>query len=144
MATDLGKVGIVLKGAWSNTAAYEVLDAVSYSNGLYIAKQAVPAGTLPTNTNYWQVAVSTASLAFVKRITVTGTTTNDGIIIIPNAQIPAGHRPISAMAIANYDFASISYTSNSYWLIVKKFNGDPRANADVSVYVFCAITEDAT
>ena len=57
MATDLGKVGIVMKGTWSSSATYEVLDAVSYNNGLYIAKQAVPANTLPTNTTYWQVAV---------------------------------------------------------------------------------------
>lgn len=56
MATDLGKVGIVMKGTWSSSATYEVLDAVSYNNGLYIAKQAVPANTAPTNTTYWQLA----------------------------------------------------------------------------------------
>lgn len=54
MATDIGKVGIVLKGTWSNSATYEVLDAVNYNGGTYIAKSAVPAGTLPTNTTYWQ------------------------------------------------------------------------------------------
>jgi len=58
MATDLGKVGIVMKGDWSNSATYEELDAVSYNNGLYIAKQAVPANTVPTNTTYWQLAVN--------------------------------------------------------------------------------------
>ena len=58
MATDLGKVGIVAKGGWSNSVAYEVLDAVTYNDGFYIARQAVPAGTLPTNTTYWQKAVS--------------------------------------------------------------------------------------
>ena len=57
MATDLGKVGIVMKGTWSNSATYEALDAVSYNSNLYISKQAVPAGTLPTNTTYWQNAV---------------------------------------------------------------------------------------
>lgn len=56
-ATDLGKVGIVMKGTWSSSATYEVLDAVSYNSGFYIAKQAVPAGTLPTNTTYWQLAL---------------------------------------------------------------------------------------
>lgn len=59
MATDLGKVGIVLKGSWNSAATYEVLDAVQYTNGLYIAKQAVPANTLPTNTTYWQLATKT-------------------------------------------------------------------------------------
>lgn len=57
MATDLGKVGIVTKGTWSSSATYEILDAVSYNGGLYIAKQAVPANTAPTNTTYWQEAL---------------------------------------------------------------------------------------
>ena len=56
MATLVGKVGIVMKGDWNNASTYETLDAVSYSNGLYIAKQDVPANTAPTNTTYWQVA----------------------------------------------------------------------------------------
>jgi len=57
MATDLGKVGMRMRGDWSSSATYEVLDAVSYNGGLYIAKQAVPANTAPTNTTYWQAAV---------------------------------------------------------------------------------------
>ena len=57
MATDLGKVGIVMKGTWNNSTTYEVLDAVSYNSCLYIALQNVPAGTLPTNTTYWQLAL---------------------------------------------------------------------------------------
>lgn len=64
MATDLGKVGIVLKGDWSNSETYEVLDSVSYNGGLYIAKQAVPAGTAPTNTTYWQVAFAPQYVTF--------------------------------------------------------------------------------
>ena len=59
MATNLGKVGIVMKGDWSSSETYEVLDAVSYSGSLYIAKQNVPANTLPTNTTYWQLAINT-------------------------------------------------------------------------------------
>lgn len=57
MATNVGKVGIVMKGTWSSSATYEVLDAVQYNNGTYIAKQAVPANTAPTNTTYWQAAM---------------------------------------------------------------------------------------
>ena len=56
MATLVGKVGIVMKGDWSSSPTYEALDAVSYNGGLYIAKQAVPANTAPTNTTYWQIA----------------------------------------------------------------------------------------
>lgn len=56
-ATLVGKAGIVLKGAYSSASTYEIMDAVSYNNGLYIAKQAVPANTPPTNTTYWQAAL---------------------------------------------------------------------------------------
>ena len=62
MATDLGKVGMRMRGTWDSSTAYEVLDAVSYTTGLYIAKQAVPAGTLPTNTTYWQLATDVSQL----------------------------------------------------------------------------------
>ena len=61
MATNIGRVGMVLKGNYSSASSYEVLDVVSYSGGLYIAKQAVPAGTAPTNTTYWQSAISLPS-----------------------------------------------------------------------------------
>lgn len=58
MATDLGKVGMRARGDWSSSVTYEVMDAVSYNNGLYIAKQNVPENTAPPNTTYWQVAFS--------------------------------------------------------------------------------------
>lgn len=58
MATLIGKVGIVMKGNWSSSATYETLDAVYYNSNTYIAKQAVPANTLPTNTTYWQIALA--------------------------------------------------------------------------------------
>ena len=58
MATLIGKVGMVMKGDWSSSATYEVLDAVTYNGSLYIAKQAVPVNTLPTNTTYWQLGAT--------------------------------------------------------------------------------------
>ena len=58
MATDLGKVGMVMKGDYNSASTYEALDVVSYGNSLYVAKRSVPAGTVPTNTTYWQQAVS--------------------------------------------------------------------------------------
>lgn len=79
MAALVGKVGIVMKGAWSSSSAYEVLDAVSYDNGLYIAKQAVPANTVPTNTTYWQLAVNTG---YPK--TVVNITPEEGFTIVTN------------------------------------------------------------
>jgi len=58
MATDLGKVGMRARGNWNSSNTYEVLDAVSYNNGFYLAVQAVPANTVPTNTTYWQQCVA--------------------------------------------------------------------------------------
>ena len=61
--TDIGRAGIVMKGDYNSASTYETLDAVSYQNGLYIAKQNVPAGTVPTNTTYWQKAVSESTMS---------------------------------------------------------------------------------
>lgn len=40
-------------GNWSDAKAYEPLTIVQYMGSSYTSKQAVPAGTLPTNTTYW-------------------------------------------------------------------------------------------
>ena len=60
--TDIGRAGMVMKGDYNSASTYETLDAVSYANGLYVAKQNVPAGTVPTNTTYWQSAIDTSGL----------------------------------------------------------------------------------
>lgn len=63
MATLIGRVGMVIKGAWDSSVAYDTLDVVTYNNNTYIAKQASPAGTLPTNTTYWQLSLDASLLA---------------------------------------------------------------------------------
>lgn len=75
MATNLGKVGIVAKGTWSNTTAYEVLDAVTGPDGLYVAKQEVPAGTALSNTTYWQPALTTSNFPNIASFGIAGNTT---------------------------------------------------------------------
>lgn len=62
MGTLIGRVGMVVKGAWDSSVAYDTMDVVTYSNSTYIAKQALPAGTLPTNTTYWQLALDASQL----------------------------------------------------------------------------------
>lgn len=42
-------------GMWSQEMTYEQLTVVEYGNGSYISKSPVPAGTLPTNTEYWML-----------------------------------------------------------------------------------------
>lgn len=44
------------KGQWSAEVAYEPISAVIYTDGNgYISKKAVPAGTVPTNEEYWML-----------------------------------------------------------------------------------------
>ena len=86
MATDIGKVGIVMKGAWSNSATYEALDAVSYNNGLYIANQDVPANTAPTNTTYWQVAAAPIVKTKSVNYPYTSATTSGTVYTVNNAK----------------------------------------------------------
>lgn len=54
---NAGRVAIVPKGDWSAAVEYKRLDAVAYNNTLYVAKKAVPVGTVTTNTEYWMKCV---------------------------------------------------------------------------------------
>ena len=64
MATlDLGKIKFTWKSAYSGATAYEKDDVVSYNGNSYVCKLATTAGTLPTNTTYWDVMAQGAGLA---------------------------------------------------------------------------------
>ena len=43
----------IFDGNWDATKGYEPLTIVEYGNNSYTSKKPVPAGTLPTDTNYW-------------------------------------------------------------------------------------------
>lgn len=51
-SVNLGKIGFNTR-LWSSGTAYTKNDFVVYENSLYTATTSVPAGTLPTNTNYF-------------------------------------------------------------------------------------------
>ena len=51
--TNLGRVGMVTKGEYSQTAQYARLDVVTYQNSAYVAT-APTTGRAPTDTAYWQ------------------------------------------------------------------------------------------
>lgn len=53
--TNLGRVAMVPKGTWDNTATYSKLNVVTYGGSSYVALKAVPAGTAVSNTSYWQL-----------------------------------------------------------------------------------------
>ena len=46
-------------GEWNENKVYEPLTIVEYNNGSYTSKIPVPAGTLPTNKEYWALTGST-------------------------------------------------------------------------------------
>lgn len=51
-----GTSNVTFKGDWNSTATYVLGDLVTYSDGkAYIARGAVSANTLPTNTSFWSV-----------------------------------------------------------------------------------------
>ena len=47
--------GLVPKGAYDSSTDYAVGDSVDYNGSSYVMYNNAPAGTLPTNTTYWQV-----------------------------------------------------------------------------------------
>ena len=52
------------KGTWSDTEQYSTLDLVSYNGSSYVALKTVPAGTLPTDTDYWQLSAQGMSVVW--------------------------------------------------------------------------------
>lgn len=57
-----GRVLLMPRGDYDNTATYEMLDIVSYNGSSYIAK-GTTTGNLPTNTTYWQLSAYGGSAA---------------------------------------------------------------------------------
>ena len=55
MRNVLGKVSLRGRGNYAATSLYEQLDVVNYGGITYFAITDVPAGTPPTNTDYWQL-----------------------------------------------------------------------------------------
>lgn len=52
---NYGRIALLPKGDFSETAQYTQGDVVSYNGASYICKSSAPAGTLPTDTTYFQV-----------------------------------------------------------------------------------------
>lgn len=121
MATDLGKVGIVLKGNWSNSATYQILDAVTYNGCLYIAKQAVPANTTPTNTTYWQAA-TVSPVYTVFDYPIEGIVCNSGYADVQTTIPTSSYYPIAVLDGAQWEdklVFSVTYGSGRVKLHIR-------------------------
>lgn len=55
-AVNYGRIAIIPKGDYSAGTSYQSGDVVSYGGASYLCKGQPPMGTLPTDTNYWQVS----------------------------------------------------------------------------------------
>ena len=63
MASSINvKIAPLPRGEYSSSATYAKLDVVSYNGSSYMARKAVPTGTVPTNTTYWQVSAEKATI----------------------------------------------------------------------------------
>lgn len=54
MTYDLGKICPRLRGTYSSSATYDILDVVYYNGASYICKADDTKNKVPTNTTYWQ------------------------------------------------------------------------------------------
>lgn len=63
MPVNYGTIAVIPKGEWNAGTQYKVGNVVSFDGSSYIAHTRPPVGTLPTNTDYWQVSAQGASRA---------------------------------------------------------------------------------
>lgn len=53
---DYGRIALIPKGDFAGDVQYDVGDVVAYNGSSYVAKSKPPIATLPTDTEYWQIA----------------------------------------------------------------------------------------
>ena len=95
-------------GAWVNTTVYDSGDYVTYDDGtgisLYRAKQdAIPAGTLPTNTTYWEYVGDYASIGEAVAALTASVTDLENSIDVLDGQLVANVRRTDTMIAAYRD-----------------------------------------
>lgn len=71
-----GTIGTVPMGEFDPEVKYELLNLVSYDGSSYVVHTDPPVGTLPTDTNYWQLSAQGTSKATVS---TPGTVKPDGV-----------------------------------------------------------------
>lgn len=63
MPVNYGTIALIPKGDWSAETQYKTGNVVTYDGSSYVAHTRPPVGTLPTNTDYWQVSAQGTSKA---------------------------------------------------------------------------------
>ena len=111
---NLGRVGLVLKGDWSNATTYVKLDVVAYDGNSWVAKRSntnVTPNT--TNSDDWQLISNNADLVS----TVQGYKNDAAASATDAAESAASAQSYSADALTNEATAfstSVAYTAGQY------------------------------
>lgn len=126
MATDLGKVGIRMRGDWNSSSTYEVLDAVTYNGNFYIAKQNVPANTAPSYTTYWQLCYDGSSKADKPESSTNNdlaALTSQGNLLDSDIPLTSIRRESAYFSISNTDKIKITTSTGlNFYLVLLKGN----------------------
>lgn len=72
--------GLVPRGAYAGGTDYAVGDSVDYNGSSYVMFNDGPAGTLPTNTTYWQVVANKGATGSTGSTGATGATGAAGVV----------------------------------------------------------------
>lgn len=86
MVYDLGKIIPRVKGNYSSSQQYEMLDIVYYQGSSYIAKSASKfSNKVPTNTTYWQILAAkgemTTQLTPAQMLEIVTAVMNQGVVV---------------------------------------------------------------
>ena len=66
---NYGRIALIPKGDFAGDVQYDVGDVVSYEGSSYIAKRKPPVATLPTDTEYWQIASQGSKYIYINLTT---------------------------------------------------------------------------
>lgn len=86
MTYNLGKFVMTLRGAYSASAYYSLLDVVTFAGGSYVCKVGNVNGIIPTNTSKWMqlAAPGVATMTEEQKQDIITTILNEGVVIDPN------------------------------------------------------------
>lgn len=120
ITSNLGRVQVIHRGEWENDVAYVGLDEVYYNKNTYRVKKGLTpaAGTLPTDTDYFDVVTSTTVIPTGAYNALTEY--NSGNIVLHE-----GSSWICILGNVGNVPPSLPAVSNTYWQLLAKKGDKP-------------------